>query len=262
MPARKRELRIHGTFQPDTYARYHRVKESLAETPKKVTDEQCHKALLDAWEQGPILTSPDDVLNLIGYKPSEIEALTSDKEKFARQQGRHAIEVALARDPNHFWEWLRHGLEREVRLQNTDAAKLPSADFDATTVNAAYGEMRRNRIRGSSDIRIKQFIDKIMEANLHAETQWDIVYITRGIVRDATKIDTTAIAKYFDAHADELDAHHESVGIGSTKAGIFHNRKRKTHLQEKGGGNGTTILVRKEKGYDAQENARETAESC
>ena len=260
MPARKRELRIHGTFQPDTYARYHRVKESLAETPKKVTDEQCHKALLDAWEQGPILTSPDDVLNLIGYKPSEIEALTSDKEKFARQQGRHAIEVALARDPNHFWEWLRHGLEREVRLLNTDAAKLPHADFDATTINAAYGEMRSNRIRGSSDIRIKQFIDKIMEANLQAETQWDIVYLTRGIVREATKIDTTAIAKYFDAHANELDAHHQSVGIGSVKAGIFHNRMRKRHLQEKGRGNGTTILV-KEKGSDAQENARENGEN-
>jgi hypothetical protein len=261
MTARKRELRIHGTFQPETYAQYHQIKDTLAKAPKKATDEQCVKALVDKWKQGPFFTSPDDVLNLIGYKPSEIEALPSAKEKFARQQGRHAIEIALARDPNRFWEWLRHGLEREVRLQNNDAAKLPHADFNATTINAAYGEMRSNRIRGSSDIRIKQFIDKIMEANLQAETQWDIVFITRGIVRDATKIDTTAIGKYFDEHADELDAHHQSVGIGSVKAGIFHNRMRKRHLQEKGRGNGTTILV-KGKDYDAQENARENVESC
>src|SRR5262245_12238839 len=104
--------------------------------------------------------------------------------------------------------------------------------FEATADNAAYGTMRKNRLRGSTAIRIKRFVDDLMEHNLAAEHQWQITYITKGIVRDATKIDTTAISQYFTDHAAELDAHHAAMGFTSEKAGIHHNRMRKRQLNE------------------------------
>src|SRR5262245_37012111 len=122
MATTRERYSIHGDVSPDICARYTRLVEHL-QLPKKGAVNGCMAVLLDCYEgqQRPHETTPDDVLNLMGYSPAELETLSAH-ERFVRQVERVNIESALRHAD--FWDMLRSGLVREARIRNTQHAKL------------------------------------------------------------------------------------------------------------------------------------------
>jgi hypothetical protein len=229
MDTQKKRPRIEGNLTQETYARYEQMKHRLGFTTKgkprsnqkgEGNDERCIRTLLDAFETNQktvVEVTPANILDLLKCSASELNEITE----------------ALELDYIDFWTMLRNGFLREVRINNTQAQKLKAIDLNDTSDRAT------NRIRGSAYVRVKQCVDMLMQANLDAKHPMDIVYITRGIVQDATKTHSDYVTEYFKQHEAELEAHHRDMGISSHTAGIRHNRLRARHVRDQRSKNGT-----------------------
>jgi len=198
----------------ETIAKYSRVKNAMGLSGSG-SDEQCLARLLDHFEgQGTIELSVNNIVGLLDLSASEMD------------------EVAQAVNVDHvdFWQMLHNGLLREVRIQNTQAAKLKTMDL----ADIPIGKDGRsgNRIRGSAQLRIQTCVAELMRQNLEAKHALDLLYITRGIVQDLTKSHSDFVSQWFSEHEAELEAHHQSLGITSHTAGIAHNRLRARWLRE------------------------------
>jgi hypothetical protein len=220
--------RINARCTSETLTRFRQFQAEHKLSGRR-SNERAIQALLDQVPSTPVEVSPTHILALL-YPH---EAAVSPSAHAQRQEELADIEAACALNHTDLWTILRKGVVREARIQLTQAEKLATADFAAVTSHAVFGQMRKNRLRGSSAVQIESYVKAVMAENVQARTVYDVTYITRGIVKDALHINSTAISAYFAEHAAELDAHHHAVGIHSQEAGIAHNRKRKRVLRER-----------------------------
>jgi len=211
----RKRIRICADVSEDDHQRYLRVMGND-------THGQCMHKLLDTYDAShdtTITVTPETILDLLNCTMAE----------------RAEINDAIALNNLDGWQLLHNGFMREVRIHNTQAKKLPHVDFESMD---ATGRGKKNRLRGSTDLRIKRCIEDLMQHNVAQTHHMDVIYITKGIVQDATKAQSDYVADYFERHKDELDAHHQSLGIGSHEAGVHHNRMRSRYLREQAKRNG------------------------
>lgn len=230
-------FRIQGAIDASTLARYEALKEREGWTARK-SDDTALTALMNRYEQSTLDVTPDAVLRLLGYTEQELTALPPrlQRERLAEQAD---IIAVLDHASSDFWDILRRGLVYQARKDQTLTTKL--AQLDPATLDEldASGLARKNRVPGSSAVRIQACVDQLIQQNLAATTALDLLYITRGIVQSLTRVNSDLVSQWFDDHASELEAHHHACGIGSHKAGVQHNRMRARHHRLQMKKNGT-----------------------
>jgi hypothetical protein len=200
--------RLNIQVTPETYDRYHSLKDSIGGSHAQVFETLLDQAASAGQTQGPFDLA--SVYTWLGQSLGVDARATLESEKALVSQALQLDYVSLR-------QLLRTGVLAEARRALTFAEKLDTIDL---ADNAARG-----RMRGSGYMRVQQCVADLMAQNEAATSLQGRRYISRGQVFRLSGVNRQDINGFFETNAATLQAHHEAMGFASPAAGEAHNRR-------------------------------------
>jgi hypothetical protein len=172
--------------------------------------------LLHAYKQvnghAPIEIQPNHVLGLLTYTPSQ----------------REEIDRACSHEYSDFWQILQIGVLAQARRINSGSVHIREGN---QCENFENSRARKGK-RGSAFLNVAQTVARLMKTNSTATNQWEVVYLSKMLIKQEAHAHMSSVHEYYAVHGDDIERHNQENGFGSEQAGQLHNRRRAEYMRQ------------------------------
>lgn len=164
-----------------------------------------HTAL--AIKEQPVEMTETDLLRLLGCTVEEVAL----------------IEEACLQPGVDFWTLVRIGVLAQAKRTN-------SGSLERRKEALANPPKEGVRAYGKGYFLVQNAVERLMQSNQQAATTWDIVYLSKVGLVEASGTNIVTVNRYLTLHQGEIDEHNAAMGFTSLQAGMIHNRRRAVHF--------------------------------